>query len=197
MILYFLVLLARGGHCGYSRIFDSRSSLSPRTSTAQALGAQCNCRITISRSETRAQTPIPERWAQRQIRSLPSTFLAACLCEEREPGYAPGGAVTFFRVAERKSPKKGRPRCPCPLRFAPGQPAVLASGGVRANSLHCVALKQRAALIRLKLRSSARTEGIGSRTALRAFAALGPAPAVRAAQALGSDHDFRAAKLVL
>ncbi|AVO41498.1 hypothetical protein C6571_09515 [Simplicispira suum] len=31
-------------------------------------------------------------------------------------GYAPGGAVTFFRVAERKSPKKGRPRCPCPLR---------------------------------------------------------------------------------
>jgi NADPH:quinone reductase-like Zn-dependent oxidoreductase len=27
---------------------------------AQALGAQCNCRITISRSETRAQTPIPE-----------------------------------------------------------------------------------------------------------------------------------------
>jgi hypothetical protein len=135
LILFFLVLLARGGHCGYSRIFDSRSSLSARTSTAQALGAQCNCRITISHSETRAQTPIPERRAQRQIRSLSSTFLAACLCEEREPGYAPGGAVTFFRVAERKSPKKGRPRCPCPLRFAPGQPAVLASGGVRANSL--------------------------------------------------------------
>lgn len=135
MILFFLVLLARGGHCGYSRIFDSRSSLSARTSTAQALGAQCNCRITLSHSETRAQTPIPERRAQRQIRSLPSIFLAACLCEEREPGYAPGGAVTFFRVAERKSPKKGRPRCPYPLRFAPGQPAVLASGGVRANSL--------------------------------------------------------------
>ena len=34
-------------------------------SAAQALGAQCNCRITISRSETRAQTPIPERRAQR------------------------------------------------------------------------------------------------------------------------------------
>ena len=42
--------------------------------------------------------------------------LAACLRQRRVPGYAPGGAVTFFRVAERKSPKKGRPRCPRPLR---------------------------------------------------------------------------------
>ena len=35
--------------------------------------------------------------------------LSACLCKGREPGCAPGGAVTFFRFAERKSPKKGRP----------------------------------------------------------------------------------------
>ena len=34
-------------------------------SGAQALGAQCNCRITMQRSETRAQTPMPEWWAQR------------------------------------------------------------------------------------------------------------------------------------
>ena len=32
---------------------------------AQALGAQSNGRITMQRSETRAQTPIPEQWAQR------------------------------------------------------------------------------------------------------------------------------------
>ena len=42
--------------------------------------------------------------------------MTACLCQGRVPGCAPGGAVTFFRVAERKSPKKGRPRCPRPLR---------------------------------------------------------------------------------
>jgi hypothetical protein len=128
-------------------------------------------RITISHSETRAQTPIPERRAQRQIRSLPSIFLAACLCEEWEPGYAPGGAVTFFRVAERKSPKKGRPRCPCPLRFAPGQPAVLASGGVRANSLRSNKRgpdPPEAALL-------GTYRGEGDQTAFRAIAALGPA----------------------
>jgi len=45
-----------------------------------------------------------------------SAGMTACLCQGRVPGCAPGGAVTFFRVAERKSPKKGRPRCPRPLR---------------------------------------------------------------------------------
>ncbi len=34
---------------------------------------------------------------------------AVCLVCGRRPGSAPGSAVTFFRVAERKSPKKGRP----------------------------------------------------------------------------------------
>ena len=38
--------------------------------------------------------------------------------------------VPFFRVAERKEPKKGRPHCLRPLRFASGQPAVLGFGGV-------------------------------------------------------------------
>ena len=82
---------------------------------------------------------------------LEFSWLAACFFPGREPGGAPGGAVPFFRVAERKVPKftqwgfahfaqrsyantKGRPRCPCPLRCAAGQPAVRASGGVRANS---------------------------------------------------------------
>ena len=38
---------------------------------------------------------------------------------------SPGVRVTFFRVAERKSPKKGRPYWLRPLRFATGQPGVL------------------------------------------------------------------------
>ena len=63
--------------------------------------------------------------------------------------------------------------------------------GVRANSLHCVALKQRAALIRLKLCASARPEGMGSWAALRAIAALGPG--LRTARGAGSGTGFRAA----
>ena len=43
---------------------------------------------------------------------------------------SPGMRVPFFRVAERKEPKKGRPHCLRPLRFATGQPAVLGFGGV-------------------------------------------------------------------
>ncbi len=64
--------------------------------------------------------------------------------------------VPFFRVAERKEPKKWRPHCLRPLRFAPGQPAVLGFGGV---SLELAALRQSRALIRQTLRSSAHPEG--------------------------------------
>ena len=70
-----------------------------------------------------------------------------------------------------------------------------ASGGIRANSLHCVSLKQRAALICLKLCSSARLEGKGSPVALRAIAALGPGRRDERGAGIGgavplSDHDF-------
>jgi len=59
---------------------------------------------------------------------------------------------------------KGTKERATPLSVSPsGQPAVRASGGVRANSLHCVALTQRADLIHLNLYSSARPEGKGSR----------------------------------
>ena len=56
-------------------------------------------------------------------------------------------------------------------------------------------LKQRAALIRLKLCSSARPEGKGSRAALRAIAALGPGRRGERGAGIGgavplSDHDF-------
>ena len=55
--------------------------------------------------------------------------------------------VPFFRVAERKEPKKGRPHCLRPLRFAPGQPAVLgpacAARGARARETRPSAAKAR------------------------------------------------------
>ena len=68
----------------------------------------------------------------------------------------PGGGLTFFCFAKRKSAKKRRPHCLRPLRFATGQPAVLAAGGV---SLELASLRQSRALIRQPLRSSAHTEG--------------------------------------
>ncbi len=58
-------------------------------------------------------------------------------------------------------------------------------------------LKQRAALIRLKLCSSARPEGKGSRAALRAIAALGPARRDERGAFLGAGSRCSAAKLVL
>ena len=66
----------------------------------------------------------------------------------------------------------------CDARFRRG-PRKLAS------------LKQRAALIRLKLCSSARTEGKGSRAAFRAIAALGPGVGMSVAQAVGQGSGKR------
>ena len=70
--------------------------------------------------------------------SRPSACIYCLICysfESRWHAYAkgrgresPGRRVTFFRVAERKSPKKGRPCCLRPLRCATGQPGVLGHG---------------------------------------------------------------------
>ncbi len=49
--------------------------------------------------------------------------------------------VTFFRVAERKSPKKGRPCCLRPLRCAAGQPGVLGHGVHRRTRCALLALR--------------------------------------------------------
>jgi len=113
---------------------------------------------------------------------------------------SPGVRVTFFRVAERKSPKKGRPyslrpHSPC---GRVGQPVVLGRG-VRCGT-RC-ALR---ATLRQPQRVSSRCvcpaahthptpcaprrilKGWGSRTSTRAIASLGPtsrAQAPRAAQA--------------
>ena len=54
---------------------------------------------------------------------------------------SPGMRVTFFRVAERKSPKKGRPCCLRPLRCATGQPGVLGHGVHRRTRCAPAALR--------------------------------------------------------
>ena len=77
------------------------------------------------------------------------------------PGLAPAGDSLFFVSPKKSKPKKGDPTVRVPQQSS-GQPAVLASGGVCANSLHCVSLKQCAALIRLKLCSSAQPQGMGA-----------------------------------
>jgi len=96
--------------------------------------------------------------------------------------------VTFFRFAERKSPKKGRP---CSLRpHSPvgraGQPAVLVRGarcGTRCALRATLKQPQRVSQRRRvsfgtrpppALRSSAHPEGLGEPTSTRAIAALGP-----------------------
>ena len=121
---------------------------------------------------------------------MPSPEAGAGMCARRR-------SIFLLRRQEKVTKEKATPLSVTPS----GQPAVLASGGVRANLLHCVALKQRAALIRLKLCSSARPEGKGSRAALRAIAALGPArrgergaclgAGFSAAQALGAQCNCR------
>jgi hypothetical protein len=61
-------------------------------------------------------------------------FLIACRRLGRRPGCRPGGRAPFFRVAERKEPKKGRPYCARP--FAALRATCDArSGGAPQNSL--------------------------------------------------------------
>ena len=103
---------------------------------------------------------------------------------------SPGRRVTFFRVAERKSPKKGRPCCLRPLRFAPGQPGVLGHGVHRRTRCAPAALRSdncgesvHEARVSFGTRATprpARPRHIQKgthrdRTSIRAIAALGPA----------------------
>ncbi len=103
--------------------------------------------------------------------------------------------VAFFRVAERKSPKKGRPYCLRPLRCATGQPGVLGHG-VRRRT-HCALTRsvQTTAASQFTKRvcpsahappRALRAPGAyrrepANRTSTRAIAALGPACAARGA----------------
>ena len=67
--------------------------------------------------------------------------VAICLFYGQRPGCRPGGRVPFFRVAERKEPKKGRPCCLRPLRCAAGQPGVLGHGVHRRTRCAPAALR--------------------------------------------------------
>ena len=77
------------------------------------------------------------------------------------PGLAPAGDLLFFASPKKPKEKKGDPQSGS-LRYATGNLRCARKAGVRANSLHCVALKQRAALIPIFWRSTgpART-GLG------------------------------------
>ena len=110
-----------------------------------------------------------------------------CLIWGREPGCAPGGAVTFSCLAKRKSPKRRRPYCACP--FAALRATCDArAGGAPQNSLRaCSApFKQ---LRRVSARSACvlrhthaplpcasrhAQKGTRNRTSTRAIASLGP-----------------------
>ncbi len=96
-------------------------------------------------------------------------------------------SIFLLRRQEKDTKEKATPLSVTPS----GQPAVLASGGVRANSLHCVALKQRAALIRLKLCSSARTEGWGAGQPFGPSLRSAPGVGMSGAQALGAQCHCR------
>ena len=92
-----------------------------------------------------------------------------------EPGIRPGGRVTFF-ASPKKVSKERRPHCLRPLRFAAGQPAVLAHPACRrTRDVHFVHSAQTAAaspttkhacpsagMRPAALRSSAQPEGVGS-----------------------------------
>ncbi|BDT68233.1 hypothetical protein os1_24150 [Comamonadaceae bacterium OS-1] len=84
-----------------------------------------------------------------------SDFMGGGRNRDSRPGCAPGGAVTFFCVAKRKSPKKRPPPLPAPSAGAAGTCGARFGRGLAKLA----ALKQTPALIRPKLRSSAHLEG--------------------------------------
>jgi len=109
---------------------------------------------------------------------------------------SPGVRVPFFRVAERKEPKKGRPHCLRPCASLRGNLWCSRAGcAAELAALRCSSAQTAAAsqfTMRVcpsahapprPLRSSAHTEGIGERTSLRAIASLGPGRGARALRA--------------
>ncbi len=93
-----------------------------------------------------------------------SPVLAPALCSRlRIAGRGlPGGNSLFFCVAKRKvSKRKGDPAVCDPFAALRGNLRCSVQAGSRSNSLRCAALRQSRSLIRLNLRSSAHTEGVG------------------------------------
>ncbi len=86
---------------------------------------------------------------------MPLLMPSAGMCARRR---------TFFScVAKKRRQKKATPLS-ASLRFASGNLRCSRPAGSRSNSLRCASLRQSRALIRWPLRSSAHTEGMGSRT---------------------------------
>ena len=85
----------------------------------------------MQRSKTRAKTPIPERRgaASDEFTGVVFAFLAACLCQARVPGCAPGGAVTFSCVATGRRPRESHQR--------EGDPAVRVPFAALRGNLRC------------------------------------------------------------
>ena len=80
----------------------------------------------------------------------------------------------FLLLRQKKVTKEKATLHAASLRFASGNLRCSRPAGSRSNSLRCASLRQSRALIRWPLRSSAHTEGMGSQTAIRAIASLGP-----------------------
>ena len=80
----------------------------------------------------------------------------------------------FLLLRQKKVTKEKATPLSASLRFASGNLRCSRPAGSRSNSLRCASLRQSRALIRWPLRSSAHTEGMGSQTAIRAIASLGP-----------------------
>ena len=128
--------------------------------------------------------------------------MAACFCQGRVPECAPGGAVTC--LLRRQGPvtkEKATPLSVSPsLRYG----ATCGARFRRGPRKLAWRLKQRAALIRLKLCSSARPEGMGAKQPFGPSLRSAPASAPYARRQRGriqsragiggsvqlSDHDF-------
>ena len=89
-------------------------------------------------------------------------------------GLSPRRATHFLLLRQKKVSKEKATPLSASLRFASGNLRCSRPAGSRSNSLCCASLRQSRALIRWPLRSSAHTEGSGSRIAARAIASLGP-----------------------
>ena len=114
-------------------------------------------------------------------------FVAGCACFIRAgglfgsmpwlgagAGLSPRRATHFLLLRQKKVSKEKATPLSASLRFASGNLRCSRPAGSRSNSLRCASLRQSRALIRWPLRSSAHTEGMGSQTAIRAIASLGP-----------------------
>ena len=79
-------------------------------------------------------------------------------------GFSPRRATHFLLLRQKKVSKEKATPLSASLRFASGNLRCSRPAGSRSNSLRCASLRQSRALIRWPLRSSAHTEGMGSRT---------------------------------